>query len=192
VGIDLAALAAMPVVLIEAPAGFGKTRLAERLLAARGGRAVRVRADGPELADLAAAFGRGLRRAGLAADGTDPDPSAALDRSLGRLAGLASDGPMHLLVDDVHRLAPATAAVLADLLADRPADVDVVIAGRAWPGDRLDARLAGADDLRLDAADVAEFDGPVPRPAGARGVGRSVYFRDPDGNLLELLKRVRD
>ena len=28
--------------------------------------------------------------------------------------------------------------------------------------------------------------GPVPRP-GARGQGVSVYFRDPDGSLLELL-----
>jgi catechol 2,3-dioxygenase-like lactoylglutathione lyase family enzyme len=28
--------------------------------------------------------------------------------------------------------------------------------------------------------------GPVKRP-GARGSGRSVYFRDPDGTLLELL-----
>lgn len=28
--------------------------------------------------------------------------------------------------------------------------------------------------------------GPVPR-AGARGTGSSVYFRDPDGSLLELI-----
>lgn len=29
--------------------------------------------------------------------------------------------------------------------------------------------------------------GPVPRPAADGAPGRSVYFRDPDGNLLELL-----
>jgi len=29
--------------------------------------------------------------------------------------------------------------------------------------------------------------GPVPRPASSGEMGASVYFRDPDGNLLELL-----
>jgi catechol 2,3-dioxygenase-like lactoylglutathione lyase family enzyme len=29
--------------------------------------------------------------------------------------------------------------------------------------------------------------GPVPRPAADGAAGQSVYFRDPDGNLLELL-----
>jgi len=39
----------------------------------------------------------------------------------------------------------------------------------------------------LDAAAVAVVDGPVPRPASNGERGTSVYFRDPDGNLLELL-----
>jgi len=30
-------------------------------------------------------------------------------------------------------------------------------------------------------------EGPVPRPAADGAPARSVYFRDPDGNLLELL-----
>ena len=38
----------------------------------------------------------------------------------------------------------------------------------------------------LDACGVAIELGPVPR-AGAGGTGRSVYFRDPDGSLLEFI-----
>ena len=33
---------------------------------------------------------------------------------------------------------------------------------------------------------VEAIEGPVERD-GARGIGRSVYFRDPDGTLLELI-----
>jgi catechol 2,3-dioxygenase-like lactoylglutathione lyase family enzyme len=40
---------------------------------------------------------------------------------------------------------------------------------------------------RLDGADVAVVEGPVSRPAANGEMGASVYFRDPDGNLLELL-----
>jgi catechol 2,3-dioxygenase-like lactoylglutathione lyase family enzyme len=38
----------------------------------------------------------------------------------------------------------------------------------------------------LRAHDVPVELGPVPR-SGARGAGTSVYFRDPDGSLLELI-----
>jgi len=38
----------------------------------------------------------------------------------------------------------------------------------------------------LEAHGVAVELGPVER-AGARGAGRSVYFRDPDGSLLEFI-----
>jgi catechol 2,3-dioxygenase-like lactoylglutathione lyase family enzyme len=63
-----------------------------------------------------------------------------------------------------------------------------------------DAPTTGSDDLcfryagtvaqildELAANDVPVVDGPVPRPASNGDMGTSVYFRDPDGNLLELL-----
>src|SRR6266540_6842577 len=49
-----------------------------------------------------------------------------------------------------------------------------------WPGP-----IEGAiDHLRAHSVEVEL--GPVQRD-GARGEGRSVYFRDPDGSLLELI-----
>ena len=53
---------------------------------------------------------------------------------------------------------------------------------------------AGVDEaLALLARHGVEVvEGPVPRPAADGAVGRSVYFRDPDGNLLELLTTEPD
>lgn len=39
----------------------------------------------------------------------------------------------------------------------------------------------------LGAHGVEVIEGPVPRPAADGQNGQSIYFRDPDGNLLELL-----
>ena len=39
----------------------------------------------------------------------------------------------------------------------------------------------------LEEHGVAIVEGPVPRPAADGELGRSIYFRDPDDNLLELL-----
>jgi catechol 2,3-dioxygenase-like lactoylglutathione lyase family enzyme len=50
----------------------------------------------------------------------------------------------------------------------------------AWDGP-IEAAVA-----HLEACGVAIELGPVPR-AGAGGTGRSVYFRDPDGSLLEFI-----
>jgi catechol 2,3-dioxygenase-like lactoylglutathione lyase family enzyme len=44
----------------------------------------------------------------------------------------------------------------------------------------------------LAANDVAVVEGPVPRPASNGDRGTSVYFRDLDGNLLELLTLTPD
>lgn len=49
-----------------------------------------------------------------------------------------------------------------------------------WPGPIADAAA------HLERAGVAVEEGPVTR-TGARGPATSVYFRDPDGSLLELM-----
>jgi len=49
-----------------------------------------------------------------------------------------------------------------------------------WPGPIEDALT------HLDACGVAVEEGPAAR-CGAKGPGRSVYFRDPDGSLMELI-----
>jgi catechol 2,3-dioxygenase-like lactoylglutathione lyase family enzyme len=59
----------------------------------------------------------------------------------------------------------------------RPGNSDLCF---VWDGRIEDA----VEHLRGHGVDVEEV--PVPR-AGAQGDGTSVYFRDPDGSLLELI-----
>ena len=51
---------------------------------------------------------------------------------------------------------------------------------------RWDAPIGDAIAL-LQRCGVEIVEGPVPRPAADGSAAQSVYFRDPDGNLLELL-----
>ena len=54
-------------------------------------------------------------------------------------------------------------------------------------------RYDGSVQAILDgfaAAGVEVVEGPVPRPAADGALGTSVYVRDPDGNLIELLTTV--
>lgn len=54
---------------------------------------------------------------------------------------------------------------------------------------RWDAPIESAV-THLKKAGVDVIEGPVDRPAADGQWGRSVYFRDPEGNLLELLSTV--
>lgn len=51
---------------------------------------------------------------------------------------------------------------------------------------RFDGPIAEAQQLLAENG-VEVIEGPVPRPAADGELGQSVYFRDPDGNLVELL-----
>jgi catechol 2,3-dioxygenase-like lactoylglutathione lyase family enzyme len=63
----------------------------------------------------------------------------------------------------------------------RPGNSDLCF---VWPGPIDEAAR------RLEKAGVEIEAGPVARP-GARGEGTSLYFRDPDGSLLELISYAR-
>jgi catechol 2,3-dioxygenase-like lactoylglutathione lyase family enzyme len=59
----------------------------------------------------------------------------------------------------------------------RPGNSDLCL---VWPGTPDEARA------HLERHGVEVIEGPVPRQGG-RGEGTSVYFRDPDGSLLEFI-----
>ena len=67
-----------------------------------------------------------------------------------------------------------------ELVARQPLPGSADICFR-WDGD-----VAGAK-RHLEARQVEVIEGPVRRIAADGKLGASVYFRDPDGNLLELL-----
>jgi catechol 2,3-dioxygenase-like lactoylglutathione lyase family enzyme len=88
--------------------------------------------------------------------------------------------PIALLQVGSSRLSvhPAGAPAGPHALAPTPGSADLCF---RWSGPIEDAAAA------LAAAGVAVIDGPVPRPASDGQMGQSLYCRDPDENLVELL-----
>jgi catechol 2,3-dioxygenase-like lactoylglutathione lyase family enzyme len=78
---------------------------------------------------------------------------------------------------------PAAKPATPHAHAPTPGSADVCF---RWQG-----TLAAAA-AQLAAAGVEVIEGPVPRPAVDHGAGASIYFRDPDGNLLELFSTHPD
>ena len=88
--------------------------------------------------------------------------------------------PVVLLQVGHHRLSVHEAAAPAKPGAAVPTVGSVDLCFR-WSGPLADAQA------HLATQGVAMVEGPVPRPAANGAPGESIYFRDPDGNLLEFL-----
>lgn len=163
------------VLLVEAPIGYGKSSFADRVLSERDGTVVRIRPYGGAGTDgLAAAVARALRRSGLAAAAetvASAEPADALDDFVATLAARPGPGAQ-VLVEDAHLLDPEAAGALLDALADLPTACRVIVCGRDLTAfrplaSRPDATAVGADDLRLDAGDIAALLDGVLVPAAA-------------------------
>jgi catechol 2,3-dioxygenase-like lactoylglutathione lyase family enzyme len=92
----------------------------------------------------------------------------------------AGQMPVALLQVGTSRLSVHPAAAPASPHARLPTPGSADLCFR-WQGPLADAVA------RLEAEGVPVEVGPVPRPASDGARGASVYLRDPDGNLVELL-----
>lgn len=88
--------------------------------------------------------------------------------------------PVVLMQVGESRMSVHDAAAPAKPHADRPTPGSLDLCFR------FDGPIADAERMLSDAG-VSVIEGPVPRPAADGALGQSVYFRDPDENLLELL-----
>ena len=91
--------------------------------------------------------------------------------------------PVAILQIGASRLSvhPAAAPALPHAAHPTPGSADLCF---RW-GDTIDAAIA-----QLEAQGISIEEGPVPRPAADGAPGQSVYFRDPDDNLVELLTTI--
>lgn len=146
-----------PVVLVEAPGGYGKSVFAAQLSAVRDVPHARVVLS--DQSELWSSLGHALRRSGL----TDLASTIDRDDPASFVVGLrAREVGVAITVDEVQLADAAEAAWLAGVAAEVPASSLVVLVGRRLG--RTLARLAGeahvgmvtAADLRFDRAETAE------------------------------------
>ncbi len=155
---------AVRVVLLEAPGGYGKTTLAEQILATWELGAIRVRfSEATDTAGAASALVRAVRRAGLGdiaeamQAGLTSGPFACFDEFVGSIASQAI--AVAVVLDDVQRLTPDASQALADAIFDLPTRCRVVVAGReigsfAQTAARSDFIAIGVDQLRMGLSEI--------------------------------------
>lgn len=148
--------------LIEAPGGFGKTTLAEQLAEVLGCGTVRLVVDGEaDEAELQAELRRGLRAVGMSDAVSLLDGGVDLEEVFEAIGSRPE--PVVVLVDEIQRLAPDAAALLARAVRGTPPGMRVVLAGRRCPPGLHravavpDGASLDADDLRFSERDTAEL-----------------------------------
>ena len=158
-----ASLTGLPVMLIEAPGGYGKSTAAGQLAASLDVAVVEVRlTEAISPSALLATIVAGCRRAGIPTLATSIDPDdveGSLSAFLDRLAAIER-GTM-LVIDEVQRASPEAARWLANLAISLPGNAHLALAGRRLGPDlaalaaRLGVPIFGIDALRFDKHEVA-------------------------------------
>ena len=154
--------------LLQAPAGYGKTRLLTQwfhALRASRSRVAWLSVDEPEQdsARFLAYLSTGIAAAGIRMDSAG---SAAPDQALTTLVNTLEpeSQSLYLFVDGVHLLAPAPLAMLCRFIDHAPATVRFILASRVIPEMPLARMRArgqllelGVDDLKFTAAEAQQF-----------------------------------
>jgi LuxR family maltose regulon positive regulatory protein len=157
----------IPITVVSAPAGYGKTTLLAQAIAENDGAPLGIdcwAACGPRV-QAAGAFGAALCRS-VGADPPAPGGTSEVVTAVVEAMWLRSPQQVALVVDDVHEIPSGSEAsrLLAAVVEGLPANGHVVLAGRfppAIPLARLDVegRVAhvGERDLAFTDDELAEF-----------------------------------
>lgn len=151
-------LAPAPLVVLEAPSGYGKSTVADELTAGQQRISVGLSEGDPTLGRLAARMADAAAQAGdhVAAEAAVGDGEA--DTRVGRflVAALASGGA--LVIDDVHHLDDAAMQALAEMISSTPRSplARSIVIGRRVSHRPTGAVLVDDQELAFDRDEIRE------------------------------------